>query len=154
MNNIADMQRLSEIQDEIVGFTWKQIGDRANKIYIQGKVTDDGSGNITFVEGNLKYAVVDGAVVGNSIVLSKDEFRENAAVVRPRIVELHDLLTGLQAKSPVRFRWSVDCESGQVESDWTYYDDLTAQEKQDDFWQHWKGDAAWKVQLEAELAGE
>ncbi|WP_181065333.1 hypothetical protein, partial [Rathayibacter rathayi] len=57
-------------------------------------------------------------------------------------------------KSPVRFRWAVDTKTGQVESDWTYYDDLTAEEKKDDFWENWEGDFAWKAQLEAELAGE
>ncbi|MHC2185172.1 hypothetical protein ACVLV4_000802 [Rathayibacter agropyri] len=41
-----------------------------------------------------------------------------------------------------------------VESNWTYYDDLTDEEKKDDFWQNWKGDFTCKAQLEAELAGE
>ncbi|NQX14048.1 hypothetical protein HQQ80_20675 [Microbacteriaceae bacterium VKM Ac-2855] len=66
---------------------------------------------------------------------------------------MHDILRELQGKSPVRFRWSVDTRTGQVESDWTYYDNLTDEEKKDDFWEGWKGDFAWKAQLEAELAG-
>jgi len=67
---------------------------------------------------------------------------------------LHDLLIAVQGKSPVRFRWSVDTKTRQVESEWTYYDDLTVREKKDDFWEGWKGDFAWRDQLKAELADQ
>ncbi|NQX11808.1 hypothetical protein HQQ80_09250 [Microbacteriaceae bacterium VKM Ac-2855] len=150
----ASFERLSEIQNEILGFTMQQVGDKVDKFYVQGKITDDARGNVTGYEGNLRNVVVAGAVLDVSDVLAKDEFRENARYVKPRIVELHDILRELQGKSPVRFRWSVDTRTGQVESDWTYYDDLTDEEKKDDFWENWQGDFAWKAQLEAELAGQ
>ncbi|PPG69433.1 hypothetical protein C5C31_07050 [Rathayibacter rathayi] len=154
MDNDTGFQRLSEIQEEIIAFTWEQVGDKVEKFYIEGKISDDASGNITQYSGNLKYSIADGKVLNNSDVLAKEEFRENVRFVQPRIVQLHDILRELQGKSPVRFRWAVDTKTGQVESDWTYYDDLTDEEKKDNFWQNWKGDFAWKAQLEAELAGE
>ncbi|NQX14049.1 hypothetical protein HQQ80_20680 [Microbacteriaceae bacterium VKM Ac-2855] len=154
MPNEPTFERLSEIQNEILGFTMQQVGDKVDKFYVQGKITDDARGNVTGYEGNLRNVVVAGAVLDVSDVLAKDEFRENARYVKPRIVELHDILRELQGKSPVRFRWSVDTRTGQVESDWTYYDNLTDEEKKDDFWEGWKGDFAWKAQLEAELAGQ
>ncbi|WP_146076171.1 hypothetical protein [Rathayibacter rathayi] len=154
MPNETRFERLSEIQDEILGFTMEQVGDKVDKFYVQGKITDDSRGNITSSEGNLRNVVVGGRVFGVSTVLDDAGFAESVAFVRPRIVELHDILRNLQGKSPVRFRWAVDTKTGQVESDWTYYDDLTDEEKKDGFWENWEGDFAWKAQLEAELAGE
>ncbi|MWV76083.1 hypothetical protein [Rathayibacter rathayi] len=154
MNNASNFERLSQIQEGIIDFTLGQVVSNVEKLYIQGKVTDDGLGNITSVQGQLEYAIVNGKVVDNIKVVTKEEYRENSRFILPRIEELHDLLIALQGKSPVRFRWAVDTKTGQVESDWTYYDDLTAEEKKDDFWQNWEGDFAWKAQLEAELAGE
>ncbi|WP_146077309.1 hypothetical protein [Rathayibacter tritici] len=154
MNNKSDFERLSRIQEEIIDFTLGQVGDDVEKLYIQGKVSDDDLGNITSVQGQLDYAIVDGKVVDNIKVVTKEEYRENSRFILPRIEELHNLLIALQGKSPVRFRWAVDTTTGQVESDWTYYDDLTDEEKNDDFWENWEGDFAWKAQLEAELAGE
>ncbi|MWV32558.1 hypothetical protein [Rathayibacter iranicus] len=154
MNNESNFERLSQIQEEIIDFTLGQVGDDVEKLYIQGKVSDDDLGNITSVQGQLDYAIVDGKVVDNIKVVTKEEYRENSRYILPRIEELHNLLIALQGKSPVRFRWVVDTRTGMVESDWTYYDNLTDEEKKDDFWQNWKGDFAWKAQLEAELAGE
>ncbi|NQX12105.1 hypothetical protein HQQ80_10760 [Microbacteriaceae bacterium VKM Ac-2855] len=147
-------ERLSEIQDEILNFTMQQVGDQVDKFYVQGKVSDDSRGNITRLQGNLKYVVVGERVLNNSDVVDDAEFDDSVAYVRPRIVELHDILRELQEKSPVRFRWSVDTKTGEVESEWTYYDDLTDEEKKDNFWENWQGDFAWKAQLEAELAGQ
>ncbi|AZZ50030.1 hypothetical protein C5E02_12900 [Rathayibacter rathayi] len=154
MSNETSFERLSEIQDEILGFTMQQVGDKVDKFYVQGKITDDARGNITGYEGNLRNVVVGGGVLDVSDVLGDAGFDESCGFIQPRIVELHDILRELQGKSPVRFRWAVDTKTGQVESDWTYYDDLTAEEKKDDFWENWEGDFAWKAQLEAELAGE
>ncbi|MWV32565.1 hypothetical protein, partial [Rathayibacter iranicus] len=111
-------------------------------------------GNVTSVQGNLRTVIVGGRVLGVSAVLDDTGFYENVAFVRPRITELHDILRIVQGKSPVRFRWAVDTTAGTAESDWTYYDNLSDEEKKDDFWRFWKGDIAWKAQLEAELAGE
>ncbi|NQX13026.1 hypothetical protein HQQ80_15450 [Microbacteriaceae bacterium VKM Ac-2855] len=154
MTNESSFVRLSEIQDEILSFTMQQVGDKVEKFYVQGKITDDSRGNVTSSEGNLRNVVVGKRVLGVSTVLDDAGFDESVEFIRPRIVELHDILRKLQGKSPVRFRWSVDTRTGEVESDWTYYDDLTYEEKKDDFWENWQGDFAWKAQLEAELAGQ
>lgn len=154
MESGTDFERLSQLQEEIIGFTWRQVGNNVDRFYIQGKISDDASGNIAQYSGNLKYSIVEGKVVNNSDVLTKDKLRENSDYIKHRIVQLHDLLVALQGKSPVRFRWTVDTKTGQVESDWTYYDDLTDEEKKDDFWESWKSDFAWKARLEAELAGQ
>ncbi|PPF24254.1 hypothetical protein [Rathayibacter rathayi] len=154
MNNATSFERLSEIQNEILSFSMEQVGNKVDKFYVQGKITDDSYGNITGVQGSLRTVIVGGRVLDVSAVLDKTGFYENFDFVRPRIMELHDILRTVQGKSPVRFRWAVDTKSGTVESDWTYYDDLTAEEKKDNFWRHWKGDNAWTAQLEAELAGE
>lgn len=154
MNNETSFERLSEIQDEILSFSMEQVGDKVDKFYVQGKITDDSRGNVTSVQGNIRTVIVGGRVLDVSAVLDDNGFYENVAFVRPRIIELHDILRTVQGKSPVRFRWAVDTKAGTVEGDWTYYDDLTAEEKKDDFWRFWKGDNAWTAQLEAELAGE
>ncbi|PPF60653.1 hypothetical protein C5C18_15065 [Rathayibacter tritici] len=154
MNNENSFERLAEIQDEILLFTMEQVGDKVDKFYVQGKITDDSRGNVTSVQGNIRTVIVGGRVLDVSAVLDDTEFYENADFVRPRIIELHDLLRTLQGKSPVRFRWAVDTKAGTAESDWTYYDSLSDKEKKDDFWLFSKGDNAWKAQLEAELAGE
>ncbi|AZZ56783.1 hypothetical protein [Rathayibacter iranicus] len=154
MNNETSFERLFEIQDEILMFTMEQVGDKVDKFYVQGKITDDSRGNVTSVQGNIRNVIVGGRVLGVSAVLDDTEFYKNVDFVRPRIVELHDILRTVQGKSPVRFRWAVDTTAGTAESDWTYYDDLSDEEKKDDFWRFWKGDIAWKAQLEAELAGE
>ncbi|NQX12101.1 hypothetical protein HQQ80_10735 [Microbacteriaceae bacterium VKM Ac-2855] len=151
---MSRFERLSEIQNEILIFTMQQVGNKVDKFYVQGKITDDARGNVTGYEGNLRNVVVAGAVLDVSDVLAKDVFRENARYIKPRIVELHDILRELQGKSPVRFRWVVDTRTGAVESEWTYYENLTDAEKKDDFWENWQGDFAWKAQLEAELAGQ
>ncbi|MHC2187309.1 hypothetical protein ACVLV4_002979 [Rathayibacter agropyri] len=154
MNNETSFERLAEIQDEILLFTMEQVGDKVDKFYVQGKITDDSRGNVTSVEGNIRTVIVGGRVLDVSAVLDDTEFYENADFVGPRIIELHDLLRTLQGKSPVRFRWAVDTKAGTAEGDWTYYDDLSDEEKKDDFWLFSKGDLAWTAQLEAELAGE
>lgn len=154
MNNETSFERLSEIQDEILSFSMEQVGDKVDKFYVQGKITDDSRGNVTSVEGNIRTVIVGGRVLDVSGVLDDTEFYENADFVGPRITQLHDLLRTMQGKSPVRFRWAVDTKAGTVESNWTYYDDLSDEEKKDDFWLFWKGDEAWTAQLEAELAGE
>ena len=154
MTQAAGFERVSQIQDEILAFTWEQVADRVDKFYVQGKVADDDAGRIAMASGNVKYAIAGDRVLKNSEFTSDEEFDENADFVLPRIEELHDLLVALQGKSPVRFRWSVDTRTREVESEWTYYDDLTAEEKKDDFWKHWKGDFAWRDQLKAELAKE
>ncbi|MFJ2369144.1 hypothetical protein [Microbacterium sp. NPDC087665] len=154
MTQATGFERVSQIQDEILAFTWEQVADRVDKFYVLGKVTDDDEGRITMTKGNMIFGVLNTEVLNNSEVLSKDEFRANSAFILPRISELHDLLIRLQGKSPVRFRWSVDTKTRQVESDWTYYDDLAPEEKKDDFWEFWKGDSAWRDQLKAELADQ
>ena len=154
MTQAAGFERVSQIQDEILAFTWEQFADRVDKFYVQGKVTDDDAGRITMASGNVKYAIAGDRVLKNSEFTSDEEFDENADFVLPRIEELHDLLVALQGKSPVRFRWSVDTRTREVESEWTYYDNLTAEEKKDDFWEGWKGDFAWREQLKAELADQ
>lgn len=154
MSREADFESLSVVQDEILQFTWGQVGDRVDKFYVQGKVTDDEDGNITSVEGNLKYMVSGRKILTPGDVVSDEQFRENAAFVRPRIRVLHDVLFGLQGRSPVRFRWCVDTRSGEVEADWTYYEDLSEREKKDDWWEYWNADFAWKDQLQADLNGE
>ncbi|PPF23577.1 hypothetical protein [Rathayibacter rathayi] len=154
MNNETSLERLAQIQDEILLFTMEQVGDKVDKFYVQGKITDDSRGNVTSVQGNIRTVIVGGRVLDVSAVLDDTEFYENVAFVRPRITQLHDLLRTLQGKSPVRFRWAVDTKAGTAESNWTYYDDLSDEEKKDDFWLFSKGDNAWKAQLEAELAGE
>ncbi|MDR6865492.1 hypothetical protein J2Y69_000074 [Microbacterium resistens] len=154
MTNEASFARLSEIQDEILNFTIEQVVHDIEKIYVQGKITDDLQGNVTSYEGVLKYAVEQNRILNNSEVLTREALRENSAFISLRIVELHDILRELQGKSPVRFRWAMDTKTGQVESDWAYYEDLTEEEKKDDFWQHWEGDFAWKAKLQAELAGQ
>lgn len=152
MTEATGFERLSEIQDEILGFTWEQVADKVDKFYVQGKATDDAAGRLTSVEGNVKYMIVGDKVLKNSDVINDEEFDRNVQFVRPRIEELHDLLIELQGKSPVRFRWSVDTKTQEVESEWTYYDDLTDEEKEDNFWKYWEGDFAWRDQLQAELA--
>jgi hypothetical protein len=154
MTDAAGFERVTQIQDEILAFTWEQVADRVDKFYVQGKVTDDDAGRILSVQGNVTYAIVGDKVVHNGDFVGDDEFDENSDFICPRIQELHDLLIRLQGKSPVRFRWSVDTTTRQVESDWTYYDDLTPEEKKDDFWKHWEGDFAWEEQLKAELADQ
>ncbi|MDR6865494.1 hypothetical protein J2Y69_000076 [Microbacterium resistens] len=154
MNETMGLERLSQIQDEILQFTWRQVADKVDKFYIQGKIVDDGAGHVTMVQGSLKYVIRGAEVLNNSDVISKDDFRESSQFVTTRIEALHDLLLELQGRSPVRFRWSVDTQNRHVDSEWTYYQDLTEEEKKDDFWKHWKGDFAWKAQLEAELAGQ
>ncbi|PPG69429.1 hypothetical protein C5C31_07065 [Rathayibacter rathayi] len=154
MNNETSFERLFEVQDEILMFTMEQVGDKVDEFYVQGRITDDSYGNVTSVEGNIRTVIVGGRVLDVSAVLDDTEFYENVAFVRPRITELHDILRILQGKSPVRFRWAVDTKAGTAESDWTYYDDLSDEEKKDDFWLFSKGDNAWTAQLEAELAGE
>jgi hypothetical protein len=154
MVSVTGFERISQIQDEILGFTWEQLGDKVDKFYVQGKITDDDAGNITGYSGQLEFAIIDSKIMNNLDVLVREECKENSGFIRPRIVELHDLLVELQGKSPVRFRWSVDTKTGQVESQWTYYDDLTDQEKEDDFWEFWEGDVAWRDQLKAELANQ
>ena len=151
MTEVTGLERLSQLQDEIIEFTWNQVADKVDVFYIQGKVSDDDRGNITSIEGNLKYMVVGDKVLKNADVVSDEEFSENAAFVRPRINELHDVLWELQGVSPVRFRWKIDTRTQKVESDWTYYKDLTDQEKEDDFWESWEGDFAWRDQLQSEL---
>lgn len=151
MNNATGFERLSELQDEILRFTWAQLGDKVEKFYIQGKITDDENGNVTSVEGNFRNAVKDGAVLDASDIVNDEDFVENARFIKPRITEMHDLLISLQGKSPVRFRWAVDTKTGQVDSEWTYYDDLTDDEKHDDWWKYWDADFAWRDQLQAEL---
>ncbi|MWV32560.1 hypothetical protein, partial [Rathayibacter iranicus] len=143
MNNENSFERLAEIQDEILIFSMEQVGDKVDKFYVQGKITDDSRGNVTGVEGNIRTVIVGGRVLDVSAVLDDAEFYENVAFVRPRITELHDILRILQGKSPVRFRWAVDTTAGTAEGDWTYYDDLSDEEKKDNFWRFWKGDEAW-----------
>ncbi len=153
MTELTGLERVSQLQNEIIEFTWRQVAEKVDRFYIQGKVTDDDSGTISMVQGDLIFAVVNNQIVNNSDVLDDDEFDKNSEFVLPRIEELHDVLIELQGKSPVRFRWSVDTRTQQVESDWTYYDDLTDEEKKDDSWEGWEGDFAWKTRLEAEVAG-
>ena len=153
MADATGFERISELQNEILGFTFEQIGEKVDKFYVEGKVTDD-NGRITMVQGSVVFAVKDNNLLNNSDVLNDEEYDSNSDFVLPRVEEIHDILVELQGKSPVRFRWSVDTRTNQVESDWTYYDDLTAQEKKDDFWEHWQGDALWREQLKAELAGQ
>ncbi|NQX11807.1 hypothetical protein HQQ80_09245 [Microbacteriaceae bacterium VKM Ac-2855] len=154
MTNETSFERLSEIQNEILGFTMQQVGDKVDKFYVQGKITDDARGNITGYEGNLRNVVIDGRVQDASDILGDAGFDESCEYIQPRVAELHDILRELQGKSPVRFRWAVDTKTGEVESQWTYYENLTDAEKKDDFWENWQGDFAWKAQLEAELAGQ
>jgi hypothetical protein len=154
MSEVVGFEQISELQDEILGFTWQQLGDKVDKFYVQGKVSDDESGRILMAQGGFFFAVVENRVLNNADILNREELDENSDFVLPRIEELHDLLVELQGKSPVRFRWSVDTKTGQVESEWTYYDDLTDQEKEDDFWEFWEGDVAWRDQLKTELADQ
>lgn len=154
MSELTGFERMSKIQDEILEFTGEQVADKVDKFYVQGKVSDDEKGNITRAAGGLAYMIVGDQVLYNAQVVSKEEFRENVGVVRPLIEELHDILFALQGKSPVRFRWCVDTKTQEVESEWTYYDDLTDEEKKDDFWESWEGDFAWRDQLQAELTGQ
>lgn len=153
MDREKAFERLSEIQDEIVKFSATQVGSRVDRFFVQGKVTEDDDGNITGVQGNVRNVVVADRVLDVSEVLDDPGFKENVRFVRPRVMELHDVLRQVQGKSPVRFRWAVDMKTGHVESEWTYYDDLTPREKENDFWRHFEGDIAWKEQLQIELVG-
>lgn len=148
---MAGFERVSELQDEILGFTFEQVGDKVDKFYVEGKVTSD-RGQITMSQGVLAFAVKDNQLLENLEVLSREELRENNDFVIPRVRELFYVLVGLQGRAPSRFRWSVDTRTGEVEGDWTYYEDFTEQEKEDDFWEHWEGDDLWRDQLKAELA--
>ncbi|WP_146083258.1 hypothetical protein [Rathayibacter rathayi] len=98
MSNETSFERLSEIQDEILGFTMQQVGDKVDKFYVQGKITDDARGNITGYEGNLRNVVVGGGVLDVSDVLGDAGFDESCGFIQPRIVELHDILRELQGK--------------------------------------------------------
>ncbi len=151
MTDAVALERISEIQDEILRFTWDQVADRVDTFYVQGKVSDDESGRILMVSGNMPFGVRDERLMKNSELLTDEEFDANSAHILPRIEELHDLLFASQGKSPVRFRWVVDTRTGRVESDWTYYDDLSDTEKKDDFWAGWKGDFAWMDEIQAHL---
>lgn len=151
MNDPTGFERISEIQDEILQFTWEQVADKVDKFYVQGKVTDDDEGNVTSYEGNLIYMIVGHQVLKSTDIITKEEFKENAGFVNSRILELHNILIKLQGKSPVRFRWSVDTRTSELESEWTYYDDLTDEEKKDNWWEYWNADFAWRDQLQAEL---
>ena len=151
MTDAVALERISQIQDEILRFTWEQVADRVDTFYVRGKVSDDESGQVLMVSGNMLCGARAGRLLKNSEVLTDEEFRANSAHILPRIRELHDLLFASQGSSPVRFRWMVDTRTGRVESDWTYYDDLTDTEKKDDFWKHSKGDLAWMDEIQAHL---
>ena len=151
VNQQHQLERISEIQDEILSFTWSQVGDQVSEFFVQGKIADDESGRTERVEGNLMYMVLGDRIVDDAALLDDEAFVENARYVTPRIVEMHDLLVDLQGKSPARFRWAVDTKSKQVDSQWTYYDDLTDSEKRENWWEYCDADFAWRDQLQAEL---
>lgn len=152
MTDAVALERISQIQDEILRFTWDQVADRVDTFYVQGKVSDDESGQVLMIEGNFVCGTRGHELIDNGDALDREEFLANSAHIRPRIHELHDLLFASQGKSPVRFRWAVDTRTGRVETDWTYYDDLSDTEKKDDFWEGWKGDFAWMDEIQAHLA--
>lgn len=154
MTDAVALERISQLQDEIPRFTWAQVADRVDTFYVQGKVSDDESGQVLMVSGDMLCGARDGRFLKNSEVLTDEEFDANSEYICPRIRELHDLLFVSQGRSPVRFRWMVDTRTGRVESDWTYYDDLTDAEKKDDFWKHWEGDFAWMDEIRAHLAAQ
>lgn len=154
MTDAVVLERISQIQDEILRFTWEQVAGRVDTFYVQGKVSDDESGQILMLQGNFVCGTRGTQLIDNADALDDEEFDSNSAFVCPRIRELHDLLFASQGRSPVRFRWVVDTRTGRVESDWTYYDDLTDAEKKDDFWKHWEGDFAWMDEIRARLAAQ
>ncbi len=151
MTDAVALERISEIQEEILRFTWDQVADRVDTFYVQGKVSDDESGQVLMLQGNFVCGTRGSELIDNGDALDDEEFDSNSGFICPRIHELHDLLFALQGKSPVRFRWVVDTRPGRVESDWTYYDDLTDTGKRDDSWKHWEGDSAWMDEIQAHL---
>ncbi|GAB2024491.1 hypothetical protein [Lactovum odontotermitis] len=145
-------EKISEIQDDILGAVWQVIGDEVDEYYIQGKVSvaDDGSG---MVEGGLDYASKSGKLyMNNKLGIEKTTLGDLNKFITEKIRELYNTLMDLQGKSPVRFRWIVNVELGHVDSDWTYYDQLTPEELKNNAWKGWRGDEMWEAQIRENLS--
>ncbi|MFT8600412.1 MAG: hypothetical protein ABF709_09480 [Leuconostoc pseudomesenteroides] len=145
-------EKLSKIQDDILGAVWQTIGDTVDTYYIEGLASrsEDGSGMLS---GRFAYGVKDGKLLKNTEVGVEDENigQLNKFIIK-KIHELYDTLIDLQGISPVRFRWVVDVKTGHIDSDWTYYDKLTPEELENNAWKGWRGDEMWETQIRKELA--
>ncbi|MDR0299813.1 MAG: hypothetical protein LBI13_06995 [Streptococcaceae bacterium] len=144
-------EKVSEIQDEILGAVWQTIGEAVETYYIEGLASrsEDGSGMLS---GRFAYGVKEGKLLKNTEVGLEDETisRLNKFIIT-KIRELYDTLIDLQGKSPVRFRWVVDVKTGHVDSDWTYYNQLTPKELENNAWKGWRGDEIWEAQIREQL---
>lgn len=140
-------EKLSKIQDEILGSVWQTVGEVVDTYYIEGLASssEDGSGMLS---GRIAYGVKDGELYYNTkLGIEKEELRQLNRYITGKIREIYDTIMDLQGKSPVRFRWVVDVKTGHVDSEWTYLDQLTPKELENNAWKGWRGDEMWEAQI-------